>query len=65
METCSFNNAEVVQTTTNAKYNKALIDDCKVLKSYNGEKDVFEDLSAEQLTVEQKAILEKFKWTMI
>ncbi len=61
LQISSFTNADVVQTTTNASTNQGAIEDCRVLHSYNAEKDMYEKLKQEQLDIEKKALLDQFE----
>jgi len=58
---CAFDESHVVQNTTNAKNGKGKIEECTVLKNYNAEKNIYEDLKEEDLKSLKETLFQKFQ----
>ena len=62
LENCAFDEADVVQTTTNVKNKeKTNLEECSVLKNFNKEKNIYENLKEEELKALKETIFKKFQ----
>jgi len=61
LKDCSFDEAEVIQNTTNGKIDNGITEQCTVLKNYNQETKLFEDLNENDLKAVKEAVFKQFQ----